>query len=586
MAVIAAWAGAARADDAVPEGWKSLDGDGLVALAGQLADRGDGGKADRVLLIGHLQHEFFPDVAKTRSMGLARWEALADALAQDMADDSRSLWYARIRDAFAGSHELMGQLESGEIHGLVRTLAELGDAPDGLFVRWVNTTEAWKALDPEGLRGLAWNARQPGDANRAARQRLTEHLEKALLPSPEAIREVRCYTWFVYVQCLHQDWSKETKAFWATGLRSAFLGTPEALSAADVHDLRFLELAFGRLRESARSTESFAAEWAAGEENREKKLAGSELQWNDCWRAAWVWHVLRDKGKAQQWALRTYQLALGTEEAREAADVLTADRVCILLNQVGLVGQGRSYPALAATVARLAARGELERPQHEYLSWGWYRHYLWGRTLGTAETRATARSVLTGDSGAPRLGLAQVLTWAYKASGEHDAWKQFLAERSEDAGLAPDSRARWLVARAYAESATRREGAPLPLAGRKWLDQALVTATSESCRLDVLRELVAAYAAETHYDQAVGLINSLTGQFRATESAAVLDELRQRVEQDRTENAARRTRRNEARRRMTTQVVRQELLRRLAVAKKKGDRQEAARLRRLVEQRQ
>lgn len=587
-----AWMGASDA-------WRSLNYSGLKTLAGRLGKLGRDGETARAALGEHLTNLCTQDPARARAMGCGEWSSLSREFPKDAVPAQvRQALAAAVRSVFAGNPAVLANLRAGDFQNLCAALKSLGDTQTAsLAAQWMEASDAWKAGD------LAWFIRAlpvAGDAAVDAKRLLAQQVEAEYLAGPEAIRSVRPATWLLLCRALRDVLAPGVQAEWAGKLRTAFLD--ESAGELSREDRRALSEALRELGDKA-SAAQCAREWLA--ENQEDfagqplgdlvalvaiaaqgdrsqvvplmekidalclaQASAGQLPPGGFSTVARAWASVDDSGKARAWALRAYNVAVGSEQARADADVRTLNAVVGTMHHVGLLDRNsEEYPAFAEVAARLGREGKLA--DLEYSS-GPYAH--WGMLLQMPQSRQTLEAALVDDQGAPRLPVAKILAWAYRKADMSEAWRNKIDEKLA-AATAPDTKALWMLVRAYMEK-------------QPWLDQALATAESESCRLCVLRELVAAHTAETRHDQALSLIDSLAGQFSAQESVAVLDALRQRVEQDRTEALARRVRRNAARQRKTTQVMRQELLRRLAVAEKKGNREETARLRQLVEQHQ
>jgi hypothetical protein len=186
------------------------------------------------------------------------------------------------------------------------------------------------------------------------------------------------------------------------------------------------------------------------------------------------------------------------------------------MHEGGLIANGKAFPAFATALARLARDGAVET---EYPWWP-------GAMLATPELRQAVRDQLVDAEGLPRLGVAKVLASAYGCYGETKAWCDFL--EATIAKTQDDTKAMWLLARAYSESASMPE--PDPLAGRKWFDQALAAAKSDGLRFRVVQDLVRGEMTCRQYKIASSLLESVAGQFASTQGAAI-DALRQAIVQ-------------------------------------------------------
>ena len=56
-----------------------------------------------------------------------------------------------------------------------------------------------------------------------------------------------------------------------------------------------------------------------------------------------AWLAVGDKAKAQQWAMRGYQFAVGTEAARATVVPWDLELLSMILKRAGLTGEGKGY---------------------------------------------------------------------------------------------------------------------------------------------------------------------------------------------------------------------------------------------------
>ena len=157
-----------------------------------------------------------------------------------------------------------------------------------------------------------------------------------------------------------------------------------------------------------------------------------------------------------------------------------------------------------------------------------------------------------------------------------------LEQKINTAGVGADAKARWLLCRAYAESLEATE--PYPSRGKVWLDQALVTAGSETCRMEVLRQLIGSYNFSGKHDAAMALLESVAGQFSDPQAIAGLEALRQETQKAKADYAVARQQKKAEQAQGRSQLRRRELQRRLAAAKRRGDRARIQRLERMLQE--
>jgi hypothetical protein len=116
------------------------------------------------------------------------------------------------------------------------------------------------------------------------------------------------------------------------------------------------------------------------------------------------------------------------------------------------------------------------------------------------------------------LPVAYTLTLSYMGRGKAADWMAFLDGKLADPTLGGDLRVNWLIARAQAEEfGTSPQHYPynypipgsLPLAGRRFLDQALQAAQSGPVKLRVAREIVGRLAWSRQFQAATDLLQQV-----------------------------------------------------------------------------
>ncbi len=544
--------GVAKGD--VPEEWKSLDVAGLTKLAQQLRTKGDAGKAARQRLAAHVANTYLANAEATRSVSAHQWYSLAQCLAGDLSAEDRQLWSGKLRGAFAESN-----LNLHEVINLVDGMRWLGDRMQGLsdekasgfLASWVARSVAWKSCKPGELVSVAQRLYGDDEAVKAARKRLADHVVADYLADNTRIRSIGYSDWKALSQSLCSALSAEERLAWAGKLCSAFID-PQVLGELKARDMNELTRALSCLDrgQAARLVSEWFKnykDWAkspigdliltgtltASNDQADRKqivtrlaevwLARSgELSCWQCFFAGGAWLSVPDVSKARQWMMRGYESAVGTEQARAAADATTLISLgyYLRLRGIDLTGEGKGYPEFAAVLARLAGQGKIPVDERQ-------RYQYYAAPLGTSQTRLTVRAELTDAEGNPRPIVAKILAIAYRNAGELKAWQTSLDEKI--AATNGDAKARWLIARAFAESIIPSE--PSPLRGRKWLEEAIKTAGSSSCRFAALQELALAYADVGRSDKALAVIDSAAGRFAGAKAAADLEALRQEVRQ-------------------------------------------------------
>ncbi len=135
------------------------------------------------------------------------------------------------------------------------------------------------------------------------------------------------------------------------------------------------------------------------------------------------------------------------------------------------------------------------------------------------------------------LPAAYTLCHAYRLEGRMEEWIEKLDARLAELPPVGDQRVNWLIARAAAEEIRQshpgRFGKPLyrDLAGRTWLESALLAAETEEGRLLVARELAGRLAAKGRFDEARELLDPASETVSGAMPAAALATLRGEVTQ-------------------------------------------------------
>ncbi len=196
-------------------------------------------------------------------------------------------------------------------------------------------------------------------------------------------------------------------------------------------------------------------------------------------------------------------------------------------------------------------------------------------TLNSPETRSIVEAQLVDPQGQPRVELANTLSWAHLRAKQLKQWQSSLEQRIGAAG--GDAKARWLIARAYAESLETVRYGLSPLRGKHWLDEALATASSQTCRLEALRQLVEGYGFIGRHDAALALIAGVQDQFATPEGSSAIQTLLSETQQAKVDYIAAAKRQAEQAEAHNRKVHKAELNKRLATARARADKQEIRR---------
>ena len=346
---------------------------------------------------------------------------------------------------------------------------------------------------------------------------------------------------------------------WAMRAYVSALGTEQARAAADEQTItEVVEVlkAVGLVDQVAAD-----AVMAGLEPMWETKAGQAPLQWQTCRTFAEICLARKDSKKAQEWAQRAYQIALGAEQSQAAANEETLLLLSSMLGKAGLTGEDVAYPEYVSVLIRLAREDKLDARY-----WGGPESAIPG---ATQDALPAVQAELFNGQGSPRLAVAQVLAWTYKKVGQLPLWQKTVDEKIAGTELSGDAKAGWLLVRAYAESIQSESRSPL--AGKGWLDQALTTASSTPVRFLALKELVGGYMLIGEHDKALAAMDSLTQQFTEKELATQFTALRAQVVQDKPAYAEAVARAKAEQEAQAARAWKQELQRRLEVSRQNGD---------------
>ena len=133
--------------------------------------------------------------------------------------------------------------------------------------------------------------------------------------------------------------------------------------------------------------------------------------------------------------------------------------------------------------------------------------------------------------------VAYVLAHSYAMKSRMEDWVAKLDARLKDTSLTGDRRVGWLLARAQAEEIRlsrpedRKEVTYAYLAGRGWIEEACLTAQSESVRLLAYKELAVRLASEEQFAAARAQLDKAGQKCSSADSVARLAVWRQEIGQ-------------------------------------------------------
>jgi hypothetical protein len=583
--------------------WQSWPVEATRSLSGMMPATGSGPAQARRRLIDYIGSKFMPDAGAIRKTPCQEWSRLTEVFGRHMEPGTRAQWLQKLRGAFAPSSEVVAGLALEEMKDLVGSIRNLGsgDGPE-IVAAFVRKTDKWQASKPEDLAWLAEQLAGSGDGGRSARQRLVDHISANCLATTESIRAIQISQWRTVCQKLGDLLTPELRAAWSAKLRDALAGGDTALrsmKAADVQDL-VSAIAILRGPDSAALAASWMENrdaWAAAPadvlaslaevvvtqgSDKEKtaslmtdldahfsaRHAAKPLPWGHCDLIKRVWRYAGNMPKARQWALRGYESALGSEQARDAADNGTMMGTAVMLEWIGLTGKGKGYPLFATALVGAAVRDKVNSDV-------WWLPGSFSKPLGTPETQQTVRAVLLDGDGNPRPIVAKTLGWAYKQYGDFEAWRKYVTDQTELAPDGTDSKALWLLAKAYTEALVPPR---IQLAlGKGYMDQALGAAKSEAVRVKALADLAMYYRWIDRPGVAIDLLENSKGQL-GDQSLARINEIQADLRQDEDRRQAAYARRQIEWPRQNKQAMLADLRQRLARADKSKNAQDSARL--------
>jgi hypothetical protein len=515
------------------------------------------GRADaRASLVQHVQSAVMTDPEKVRSLrpsDLDRFVVAADATGADL-----SVWSQRIRAALPTAP---AELTAGAAFWYVRAMARLSPQLD----------EEYRAAWAERVSTLyLGNAQALAALSASNRERLYWGIDGLSADHRSAMAQalMACEDWTSYsdslLSVLPRDLPKlasgqALRRALAERITQSYLPSAERVRAVPLeYWLRFTLGLSDVLTVEERAT------WAS----RLKAVWQPALAEAD---APELLAVLNRLGDVDDLDTLVVSIANSPAKLAEAGvEELREIGRGILAAQGGEEGPAVGYAAFAQRLAQLARDGGLaEIP--------WWTASMMSVPLGTVETRQVLQNELTDEAGIVRPGVARIVAFAQCRARTLSQWVDQLNQSI--AGSSGDIKAGWLIAKACAQSA--RDGMPAPLEGMRDLQMALSVAESEALRLAILKEITSRYAVCNAHKHGISLLQSVTGQFSQA-GAAQVAEMEASLIRDEAETRARRVQQKAQRRQHLTETKREVLLRRLEVARTKGDQENLRQLERAL----
>jgi hypothetical protein len=343
---------------------------------------------------------------------------------------------------------------------------------------WGRTTTNFKKCTPSDIRQLSWFAYMHPSKGKALRRSLLDHIAGSRLDDVPKTRAIDPETLSRWVKFLESSITKEDREILSRRLSAAFTKDGKVWQSLSYKDCLDLELAFRRLRDSASAN----------------ALAG-----------------------------RAYELGLGSPSARASVTVDRLRRLGTALRDSGFPNGESGYPPYATALRDLAKAGKLES-RKEY---GDARKLAFALT--TEEARLKVREGLIDSQGAPRLGVARVLSYAYELPGRLDTWLEYLEQQAQQEGLQADIKAMWVAAIGEAKVYSRNSRWPELRLALADLQRALALAESAEVRWKILGRILYIHRKSKHPDVASSILESMKNQFpeeyrnRIEELLAVLE---------------------------------------------------------------
>jgi len=463
----------------------------------------------------------------------------------------------------------------------------------------------WQSLDEAGLVDLGKQLYLKGDAGAAGRKLLIQYLRSDYSGDAVATKRLSVDAWHRLLFNVMRELTITERTQCANEIVGAYAPTRTALLAMAAEDViklaeireYFLYDVGGRqmladyvtacvawqqvdLKYMGRMYTILFKDRAAGEAARRRIAThiaathslddGRSYSFRECDILVRAAMELGDAATAQQWVQRGYDAAVGPEAAAGKVTERMLRDLQFLRHWTGAEVKGEASPELAQAVVQKAQAGEISANQKD-------QELRWlGRAVAAEAARQAVQAHLIDGTGSPHEGVSKLLAWAYQASGGLKTWRAFLESKAADTSLSADARARWLVARAYAQITIVEDTCPIQ--GMPWLDNALVLAESPELRVDILGRITQAYAAANRHDLAIAIVDSAAVQFEGTPSAGDVATLREKMVAANAEFLAEKGRVKKAARTHRLTAYRARLQKRLAVARAKGNFERVARL--------
>jgi len=532
----------------------SMVGELVVASAGASQE----GKATATQTLETIRNSWLGDGALVSSHSVLSWANFLRQVDELIPNEQRSTWAKAIHDAVVGNAEAFESAGKEDIQGLSRQLVALGDER-GLELRRDYLADLDLAsLEPAKLVAVASELSRLGNAGAELRESIVAHVVDTFLVGGTATRRIPPAEWAKLTGRLQYDMTDDVRDLVAQRLASAFLAEDRVAQLTPVqiqHTLQAIahvrpaaasQAAAGLLTSESTTLSSSKIADVIGvlpfltAEDRatiEEKLTSldndwrnRQTQWQTSAQVAASFLAAHDRDRGRYWALRAYEEALGTQEARDGADLDTLHQVKGILSLAGLRGPGTTYMAFAQKLVDLAKAGQLGDVDERKVA-------ALGGMIGTDDGRSLVLSEIRDANGMPRVALIHVLTGSHANRDGMPQWKHYLKSQLAQADD-PDAKARWLLG--LYNAARIEDYEPSPAMGRKYLDQALILATEPHLRLKLLTMQLDTLCAIGRGDAASSLVKSIEGQFADTAVQDDVTALHERIQKKTDDYFARR----------------------------------------------
>ena len=482
------------------------------------------------------QKHVLSDPAAIRASGFGNVLDLARMSNPVLTPEARGAWRAQIEAALLAP-QVIEDVSFEGLNAATGAISVLSGSKAGGGVRaaWVVRGEAWRELTPEQLGKLAESIKITAQEERQdALSRMASHVQAAYLNDErvlaEQAKDPRALLELVVV--LQGGVPDEA----SKGLRDAVVtklwpAVREALP----------KMAVGQW------TDVYSGLGEAGTPPFHKELLA------DFQRRVTVEGVLEDATVGNLIALRRVPMRLGGQEA----DVFA------------LIETWASVNGQPGRMLRPVKRSDYRTEYWPYFSLVWHLKDERGKVL------ALEPKVWTQEEGL-KLGVVKLVAYGHLLNGTLGKWKGELEARMNDAARSAEERAAWMLVRAYAEEINLDP--PQPLAGKQWLDEAMLASQGLPIRVTIARYTADRLVAAEHHDLAVDLLREVADRGNA-EAKGVLEkdiaavEAMAKAANERDERVAAQTRA------IQREAKREYLERRLKAAEASGEQDRVGRLR-------